>query len=97
MHLFMASAGNTAEGARSAVSTIARAMANQPGTSGEGPSQAFCVRLSSTVLELLKAAKPKEQSMPQFLRECGVTVALQRLEDSQKSTDPVSETVLASS
>lgn len=80
----MTAAGKTAEEARSTVTTVARAMAKQQNPNGAGTSQAFCVRLSSSVLGLLEAAKPEGQSMPQFLRECGVTVALQRLEDSQK-------------
>ena len=46
--------------------------------------QKHCVCINSTVSSLLAAAKPERQSMPEFLREAALTVALQRLEASQK-------------
>jgi hypothetical protein len=66
------------------INTVARAMAKTQNPTGAGMAQAFCVRLSSSVLGLLESAKPEEQSMVEFLRECGITVALQRLAESQK-------------
>jgi len=65
------------------VATVASAFARARQRHGEGRSNAFCVRLSPTVKGLLDAAKPERQSMPEFLRECALTVALQRLEASQ--------------
>ena len=46
--------------------------------------QKHCVCINSTISALLTAAKPEKQSMPEYLREAGLIVALQRLEDSQK-------------
>lgn len=65
------------------VAKVASAFARGRQRYGEGRSDAYCVRLSSTVKGLLEAAKPERQSMPEFLRECALTVALQRLEASQ--------------
>lgn len=43
----------------------------------------LCVKVNSTVLGFLNAAKAPDQSMPEFLRECALTVSLQKLQDSQ--------------
>ena len=50
---------------------------------GRGRGAAHCVRLSDAVADLFEQAKPESQSMPEFLREAGLTIALQRLEESQ--------------
>lgn len=50
---------------------------------GDGMGKAHCVRLNDVVLPLLEAAKPEGQSMVSFLKECAITVSLQRLEASQ--------------
>ena len=65
------------------VSSVAKALARRHNLDGKGRAVQHCVRLTSTVEELLTAAKPEGQSMPEYLREAGLTVALQRLEDSQ--------------
>lgn len=51
---------------------------------GNGSQQPYLVRLNPTVISLLEAAKPPEQKMVSYLRECALLVSLQRLEDSQK-------------
>lgn len=43
----------------------------------------LCVKVNSTVMGFLEAAKSPDQSMPEFLRECALTVSLQKLQDSQ--------------
>lgn len=60
------------------------ALANLRNDRGEGRGEQHLVRLNSTISGLLMAAKPSEQTMVSFLRECAVEVALQRLEASQK-------------
>lgn len=65
------------------VASTASGLARARNIIGKGRSDAHCVRLTPTVKSLLEAAKPANQSMVQFLREAAVTVALQRLEDSQ--------------
>ena len=42
------------------------------------------VRLNESVLALLTAAKPEDQSMALYLKESALLRALQSLEDSQK-------------
>ena len=64
-------------------SAVARALAKRSSQNGQGRAPSFCVRVSPTVMDLLEAAKPAKQSMVEFLRECALTVALQRLEASQ--------------
>lgn len=44
----------------------------------------LCVKVNSTVLTFLEAAKAPNQSMPEFMRECALTVSLQKLQNSQK-------------
>ncbi len=63
---------------------VARALSTTWNEDGQGRAPSYCVRLSETVAGLLEAAKPSDQSMVHFLREAAVTVALQRLEESQK-------------
>ena len=48
-----------------------------------GHTHATLVRMSDTVVSLLEAAKPHDQSMPEFLREAAIYVALQRMEAGQ--------------
>jgi hypothetical protein len=62
---------------------VARTLAattNDVGGRGAG----FFVRLPNAIQLLLDAAKPADQPMVSFLKEAAVTVALQRLEASQK-------------
>ena len=65
------------------VSTVARALASRRNFDWQGRAPSYCVRLSPSIRDLLEAAKPARQSMPEFLREAALTVALQRLEASQ--------------
>lgn len=70
--------------AETSLGTVASALAATRSTRGDGRGAAHMVRLNNAVLGLLEAAKPADQSMVSFLKECAVTVALQRLEASQK-------------
>ena len=79
----MAAPSVNAETAETQLQSVARAMSKNRMTSGKGMAKAHCVRLSPTVSGLLEQAKPERQSMPEFLREAAITVALQRLEASQ--------------
>lgn len=63
---------------------VASKLASSRSRNGEGRGAAHMVRIPNAVLSLLEAAKPADQSMVSFLKEAAVTVALQRLEDSQK-------------
>ena len=63
---------------------VSAGLADLAARRGEGQGKAHCVRLNDTVLSLLEAAKPVDQPMVSFLKEAAVTVALQRLEASQK-------------
>ena len=63
--------------------SVAKAMSKTRMSDGTGMGKAVCVRLTPTVQDLLEHAKPVKQPMPEFLREAAITVALQRLEDSQ--------------
>ena len=65
------------------VGAVARALAGRRNSNGSGRAPSVCVRLTSTVRELLEAAKPEGQEMAEFLREAALTIALQRLEASQ--------------
>ena len=49
-----------------------------------GKGFAVTTRLSPTVLELIQLAKPEDQTMASFLRECALSEALRRLDESQK-------------
>lgn len=64
------------------ISKLAARLASIP-RKGEMDGTKHCVCLSETVSGLLSSAKPEKQSMPEFLREAALTVALQRLEASQ--------------
>jgi hypothetical protein len=66
------------------VNTVAFALAGLRSRRGEGRGLAYCVRINDVVMDLLEAAKPADQSMVSFLKECAVTVSLQRVEASQK-------------
>jgi len=70
--------------AETPLKTVASALAATRSSHGEGRGAAHLVRLNNAVLGLLEAAKPVDQPMVHFLKECAVTVALQRLEASQK-------------
>ncbi len=80
----MSSAATTEETPTPLVASVAKALSNGRRQHGTGRAAGYCVRLSGTVAGLLEAAKPANQSMLHFLREAAVTVALQRLETSQK-------------
>ena len=65
-------------------SQVAAGLAHVPNQKGAGRGEQHLVRLSREVAGLLEAAKPADQKMTAFLREAAVTVALQRLDASQK-------------
>jgi len=71
------------EMAQTTLQSVAKAMSKTRMDDGSGMGKGVCVRLTPTVQNLLEHAKSETQSMPQFLREAAITVALQRLEDSQ--------------
>ena len=68
--------------ARSELSLVARTLSRKRSPEG-GRGQGFFVRLTPEVERMLQAAKASKQSMPDFLRESGITIALQRLAESQ--------------
>jgi hypothetical protein len=74
----------TEENPTASVASVAKALSTKHNDRGRGRAISYCVRLSDTVTGLLEAAKPSDQSMVHFLREAAVTIALQRLEASQK-------------
>jgi hypothetical protein len=80
----MSSAATTEQTPEPSMASVAKALSRKQFRDGSGRSPAYCVRLSDTVAGLLDAAKPADQSMVHFLKEAAVTVALQRLEASQK-------------
>jgi len=70
----------------SGFSSAAKALASKPRNhkvEGSGRAAQVLVRMTPAVSSMLHAAKDPEQSMPEFLREAGITVALLRLESSQ--------------
>jgi hypothetical protein len=80
----MSSAATTEQTPEPSVASVAKALSKGRRQHGTGRAAGYCVRLSDTIAGLLEAAKPADQSMVHFLREAAVTVALQRLESSQK-------------
>ena len=64
----------------SGFSTAARTMAAKRMLHGDGRGEQTLVRMTPAVRAMLEAAKAPRQSMAEFLREAGVTVALLRLE-----------------
>lgn len=68
----------------SGFSAAAKAMAAKRMLHGRGRGQQTLVRMSPAVRAMLEGAKPQVQSMAEYLREAGLTVALQRLEASQR-------------
>ena len=64
----------------SGFSTAARTMAAKRMLDGRGRGEQTLVRMTPAVKAMLEAAKAPRQSMAEFLREAGVTVALLRLE-----------------
>ena len=67
---------------KAAISLTAKSLAAHRATSDETVKK-HCVCINSTIQTFLEAAKAPEQSMPEFLRECALTVSLQKLQDSQ--------------
>jgi hypothetical protein len=65
------------------ISSVAQTLSRHANR-GSGMAHAHCVRLTPAVLSLVNAAKAEKQSVVNFLKEAAVTVALQRLEASQK-------------
>lgn len=57
---------------------------NYTNASGHEAGKPVMLRLSPTVEGLLNLAKPEDQPMSAFLRECAVSCALRKLEDIQK-------------
>jgi hypothetical protein len=80
----MPSSVTTEESPTASVASVAKALSAGRRKYGAGRAAGYCVRLSDTITGLLEAAKPADQSMVHFLREAAVTIALQRLEASQK-------------
>ena len=66
------------------VSRIASELSSARSGYGEGRGKPVMLRLSPTVEGLLNLAKPEDQPMSSFLRECAVSCALRKLEDIQK-------------
>lgn len=64
----------------SGFSIAARTMAAKRMLHGDGRGEQTLVRMTPAVKAMLEAAKAPRQSMAEFLREAGVTVALLRLE-----------------
>ena len=67
---------------KAAISLTAKTLASQRATSDESVRK-HCVCINSTIQAFLEAAKAPDQTMPEFLRECALTVSLQKLQDSQ--------------
>ena len=67
---------------KAAISLTAKSLAAQKAQSYETVKK-HCVCINSTIQTFLEAAKAPDQSMPEFLRECALTVSLQKLQDSQ--------------
>ena len=70
-------------GIQSGFSAAAKAMAAQRMANATGRGKPCLVRMTPAVAEMLEAAKAPRQSLAEYLREAGVTVALQRLESTQ--------------
>ena len=66
------------------VSRVASELSSARSEYGKGRGTPVMLRLSPTVEGLLNLAKPKDQPMSAFLRECAVSCALRKLEESQK-------------
>jgi hypothetical protein len=66
------------------VSRIASQLSSKRSDYGSGRGRPIMLRLSPTVEGLLNLAKPESQSMSAFLRECAVSFALRKLDESQK-------------
>lgn len=70
----------------SGFSNVARTLASRPRdhkVEGPGRTSQTLVRMTPAVKTMLEAAKDPKQSMGEFLREAGITVALLRLEAPQ--------------
>ena len=67
---------------KAAISLTAKSLAAQKAASRDDVRK-HCVCINSTVQTFLEAAKAPDQSMPEFLRECALTVSLQKLQDTQ--------------
>lgn len=68
----------------SGFSTAAKALASMPKNGGQGRGEQSLVRMTPAVKQLLVAAKAPKQSLPEFMRECALAVALERLEVTQR-------------
>ena len=69
---------------RDQIRTVARGLTKEGQGHNEGRGKAFMVRLNDRIFPLIEGAKVPNQKTVEFLKEAAVTVALQRLEDSQK-------------
>ena len=67
---------------KAAIEATAQHFAKRRLQSDETQTQ-LCVKVNSSVMAFLEAAKAPNQSMPEFLRECALTISLQKLQDSQ--------------
>ena len=67
---------------KAAIHLTAKSLAAQKATQDETVKK-HCVCINSTIQAFLEAAKAPDQTMPEFLRECALTVSLQKLQDSQ--------------
>ena len=66
------------------VSRIASELSSARSEYGSGRGRPIMLRLSPTVEGLLNLAKPEDQPMSAFLRECAVSYTLRKLDESQK-------------
>ena len=68
---------------RDQITTVARVLAKEHQGHNEGHVKAFMVRLNDRMFPLIEGAKGANQKAIELLKETAVTIALQRLEDSQ--------------
>ena len=81
--LSMQSITEEKSGLASGFSAAAKAMAATPMVRSTGRGKPCLVRMTPAVEAMLDAAKAPRQNLAEYLREAGVTVALQRLESNQ--------------
>ena len=72
------------EATAGSIPAAARALAKKANLAGQGRGNAFYVRVTPAVESMLRSAKAPRQSMVEFLKECAITVSLQRMAESQQ-------------
>ncbi|MDB4336768.1 hypothetical protein N9996_04220 [Synechococcus sp. AH-603-M21] len=79
-----ANSSNLKEATAGSIPAAARALAKKANLAGQGRGNAFYVRVTPAVESMLRSAKAPRQSMVEFLKECAITVSLQRMAESQQ-------------